>query len=172
MTQDNTSIGERFGRWVIVDSAPSHVRFRYRQYLCRCDCGTERVVNWNLLKKGRSSSCGCKLGDRNRGKIGSASHLWKGGRGRDGHGYIMCRVYQNGKRTSVREHKLVMESVLGRELFPNESVHHLNGIRDDNRPENLELRLRAEHPSGVSVTDMLKWSRQIIARYEGSPFDV
>jgi hypothetical protein len=50
-------------------------------------------------------------------------------------GYITVRV--NGKH--IYEHRIIMEKELGRKLETYESVHHINGIRNDNRPENLEL---------------------------------
>jgi len=66
----------------------------------------------------------------------------------------------------VFEHILVMEEILGRYLVPGESVHHRNGVRDDNRPQNLELWTRPQ-PTGIRVSDAIAWAHEILGLYEG-----
>jgi len=61
-----------------------------------------------------------------------------------------------------------MESILGGLLVPGETVHHRNGARNDNRPENLELWVKPQ-PSGCRVEDAVDWAREILLRYENSP---
>lgn len=64
------------------------------------------------------------------------------------------------------EHVYKMSCKLGRPLHKDETVHHINGVKDDNRLGNLELWSK-NHPAGQRVKDQLKWARKIIARYDG-----
>ena len=118
------------------------------------------------MKQGKSTTCAnCRT------VAGASNGRWKGGRTRHKAGYVMVWAPGHpraGKGQYVFEHILVMEQVLGRHLLRQESVHHRNGVREDNRPENLELWTRPQ-PTGIRVSDAIVWAREILTRYTGVP---
>lgn len=94
-------------------------------------------------------------------KIGEASGFWRSG-------YKMHRRPNHpnaNKGGIIYEHVMVMSETLGRPLLENERVHHKNGIRDDNRPENLEL-WTGNHPSGQRTSDLVEWAKELLEEYE------
>jgi len=121
-----------------------------------CGCGQR--------KQAESATCGSC-----RSEVGQANGNWKGGRTRHKAGYVMVRIPghpRTGTSPYVFEHILVAEALLRRYLIEGESVHHINGVRDDNRPANLELWTRPQ-PSGIRVSDAIEWARSIYDRYVG-----
>ena len=68
---------------------------------------------------------------------------------------------RNGR---VSQHTAVMAAVLGRPVAEGETVHHKNGVRSDNRPENLELWVTA-HPAGQRVSELIAFATEILDRY-------
>ena len=95
---------------------------------------------------------------------------WKGGRTRNKAGYVMVRVPEHPRASAnggyVFEHIVVMEDIIGRLLVPDETVHHRNGMKSDNRPVNLEL-WTSNHPTGLRSRDAVAWATEILARYGG-----
>lgn len=134
---------------------------RTRAFIKTCpECGQRFLTS--VFHQKRHVYCSKACGGRahhkaNPGKfVREKSSRWKGGTRRSPHGYVMRLAPDHPSiagtaRRYVLEHRLVMEQMLGRFLEPNEHVHHKNGIRDDNRPENLELWVGGHPPGARSV---------------------
>lgn len=151
--------GQRFGR-LLVQSAPGIIDGKRYRCQCLCDCGKETRTSYYSLLRGVATSCGCASADRARARKGSSRYNWKGGR-RTSNGYVYVLLPDGTYR---QEHLVVMERHLGREISRPETVHHKNGVRNDNRLDNLELWV-SSHPSGQRVDDLLAWADEIIRKY-------
>ncbi len=165
MPKANDLTGERYGRFVVVGRSGS-TNSGHALWLCRCDCGQERTVLASNLRSGRTVSCGCFKVETRTKVQGNRHPKWKGGR-RVENGYVVLSNadYPGAKPfNKTAEHVVVMARHLGRPLRPGESVHHKNGIRGDNRIENLELWTKRQ-PNGQRVEDMVVWAKQLLVEY-------
>lgn len=167
--------GQRFHRLVVSHRVPSPNPKRI-MWECVCDCGTTRHITTGALRSGNTKSCGCYHRDVMSQLSGPNAPNWNGGRTKDTKGYVRILapadwtgpVYATGRKRQSRyvlEHVYVMSKHLGRLLLSHENVHHKNGVRDDNRIENLELWTSTQ-PSGQRVVDVVKWCREFLSRYD------
>lgn len=79
-------------------------------------------------------------------------------------------VYFNKGGKKIAEHRSIMEEYLGRKLIPGENVHHVNGVRDDNRLDNLELWSTSQ-PKGQRVEDKTVWAIEWLKTYQPEALD-
>jgi hypothetical protein len=146
----------------------------------RSDSGTRRIGWWhghcagpgchNFIAKrpsdvGEENYCsrGCFLRTRrNAPQIGRPNKPI-GSKGRHPDGYVTVKVGQ-GSRGWRLEHIVMMERHLGRPLLPGETVHHVNGVKDDNRVDNFELWVSSQ-PKGQRPEDIVEWAVEMLGRY-------
>jgi len=152
------------------------------------DCHKEKWVMLSRAKK-QGYQIRCRLcSAQKRGKeekasganIGSNNPQWKGGRQKTLAGYIrvfispdspyysMRRKVKGRASNDILEHRLIMAHHLGRCLYSWEVIHHLNGIKSDNRVENLYLVNRETHKTNTRLkalekeVRLLQWQVKIL----------
>lgn len=163
--------GKRFGKLLVLQPTDQRGKARQIVWLCKCDCGNTTCVVGQSLRNNLTSSCGCKPRGVAPGTLraqGAANSKWKGGRSLKSDGYVVVwtdELTPGGHRRYRKEHVLVMEQKLGRRLSRKETVHHKNGIRSDNRPDNLEL-WASHHPPGQRVEDLIIFAVEILNTYK------
>lgn len=152
-------VGQIFGRLTVVKRSDKKTKHREVYWDCLCECGEIRTVRANSLYLGKQISCGCsKLGLL----VGERNGRWKGGKNKHAAGYIYVTPEPN---VYILEHRYVMEQHLGRKLVKGETVHHKNGIRDDNRLDNLELWSTSQ-PKGQRIKDKIAYAEEILRMYK------
>lgn len=120
-----------------------------------------RLIEWGVP---RHAQKGLPRPQPNKARKMESNGFWKGGRTVDRDGYVLVKMNDHPDANHlgyVREHRLVMEQKLGRRLLPSEVVHHLDGVKSNNAPENLGLfDSNAEHLAETLRGKCPGWSEE------------
>jgi hypothetical protein len=135
------------GKWYDLENGAlgTSLKRAYR-YQCR-QCGASYLRGAGRERRGNHLCRDC-----------SRYGLPDGTRKQNANGYVELKIDGQWRL----EHRVVMETELGRPLLDSETVHHINGARSDNRPENLQLR-RGQHGAGQAHVCLDCGSHNVVA---------
>ncbi len=163
-----------YGRLVVLRQAPHYISpggDALVQWLCQCKCGKTTIVAGSVLRARQTISCGCyaqecridtghKIYKKSLERIENGDHSWY----IHPSGYVQAKSKHHPLANNsgvIFEHWYIFWEYYNRAEWTvkarknGATLHHKNGIKTDNRIENLELRLRGNHPQGIGVQDMI-----------------
>ena len=149
---------KKFKKW-----GDPHFVFEWEKKTCQADCCDKPVDSLGLCDthSARLRRRGSAYGPFPR-MVRQASPERKAAQSR--YVYTSVKNHPFLPDCHISVHRLVMAEKLGRALLPHENVHHINGVRDDNRVENLEL-WTIWQPSGQRVEDKIAYAVEILQTY-------
>lgn len=142
-------------------------RRKYCSHACQYSAKTEKMTvdracshcgnNFKFLSYKDTKYCSHDCANKGVGNAKRTGHLNK-------QGYRILGFTIDGKIRGILEHRLIMEKHLGRPLEPFENIHHKNGVKNDNRLENLEVWITRQ-PKGQRVEDTIEWAIKFLHLY-------
>lgn len=130
--------GYKFGMLTVIDRAETVSSDPIVKWICKCECGQEKVRSTEYLRYDSYKvprNCGC------------------------------LEAKTTGKYVDPFTARKVMIEHLNRALTDDEIIHHKNGMRWDNRIENLELCTRKTHPYAQRVSDVVEFCLSYLQEY-------
>jgi hypothetical protein len=152
--------GRPFIRYILKTGARKNQICRNYGQIIICPVCSEKFFTTNSnINRGWGQFCSHKCSN----KLENNPH-WKNGKVIDKMGYILIKKPEHPFKNSegyVREHRLIIEKQIGRYLHKWEISHHINGIKDDNRPENLmafkgqNIHIKFENGKEINSEDII-----------------
>lgn len=154
-------------RWVM----PNYIE----KNICASCTAKDLVKRIDMNSYNHKAECKCHRCRMGKGYFrGDKNPAWKGGTRYTKNGYVyewipldspfLCMAGSHKNEANyIMQHRLVMAKFLNRPLTRQETVHHKNGIRDDNRIDNLEL-WSSNHQAGQRLEDQIKWAINILEK--------
>jgi len=160
--------GKIYGELTIISEKP-YIKNGVNWIDLECSCGYKFSTELGAFKKRKNMRCINRSLHRNK-DIGNIKDIKK----YNVNGYILLYLPDHpnaSKGGTVAEHVFIMSEYLGRPLIKGETIHHKNGIRNDNRIKNLEIWFKG-HPIGQRVEDLIEFAKELLYTYDPKALSV